>query len=197
MDKFDRPPLRPFNPRFSTGPCAKPPGWSLDGLVDASVGRAHRSRTARGKLRQLIEETRRILGVPEDYRIAIVPGSDTGAVEMAMWSLLGQRPVEVLAWESFGKDWAADVTDQLRLPSTIRNADYGHLPDLSDVDFSADVVFAWNGTTSGVRVPGGGFIPSDRDGLTICDATSAVFAVDLPWEKTRCHDILLAKGARR
>ncbi|MCY3879008.1 MAG: phosphoserine transaminase [Rhodobacteraceae bacterium] len=183
MNQIAKPPIRPANPRFSTGPCAKPPGWNLDALADAPVGRAHRSKTATGKLRELIDRTRRILQIPEDFRIAIVPGSDTGAVEMAMWSLLGERPVEILAWESFGRDWARDVTEELRLPARIRTAGYGHLPDLSEVDFSADVVFAWNGTTSGVRVPSGGFIPADRGGLTICDATSAIFAVDLPWEK--------------
>ena len=183
MNKHERPAVRPANPRFSTGPCAKPPGWKLEALCGAEIGRAHRSKAGRLKLRKVIDMTRRVLRVPDDHRIAIVPGSDTGAVEMAMWSLLGQRKVEVLSWESFGKDWATDVTDQLRLPARVHDADYGKLPDLSAVDFSADVVFAWNGTTSGVRVPNGDFIPVERGGLTICDATSAVFAVDLPWEK--------------
>ena len=183
MTKFERPAVRPANPRFSTGPCAKPPGWKLDALRGAEIGRAHRSKAGRSKLQQVIDMTRRVLGVPDAHRIAIVPGSDTGAVEMAMWTLLGQRKVEVLSWENFGKDWATDVTGQLRLPAKVHDVDYGKLPDLSAVDFSADVVFAWNGTTSGVRVPNGDFIPSARGGLTICDATSAVFAVDLPWEK--------------
>ncbi len=183
MTVFLRPEIRPANPRFSTGPCPKPPGWTLEALASAEVGRAHRSRAGRCRLRQVIEMTREILRIPDDHRIGIVPGSDTGAVEMAMWSLLGQRPVEVLAWESFGNDWAADVTGQLGLEAQIRSADYGLLPDLSTIDFASDVVFAWNGTTSGVRVPDGGFIPHDRAGLTICDATSAVFAVDLPWDK--------------
>ena len=183
MTQHERPAVRPANPRFSTGPCAKPPGWNLDLLRGAEVGRAHRSSAGRAKLRQVIDMTRRVLCVPNGHRIAIVPGSDTGAVEMAMWTLLGQRMVEVLSWESFGKDWARDVTAQLRLPAKIHDTDYGKLPDLTKVDFSADVVFAWNGTTSGVRVPNGDFIPADRGGLTICDATSAVFAVELPWAK--------------
>ncbi len=183
MENKAKPDVRPLNPRFSTGPCTKPLGWSFDSLANADVGRAHRAKDCRAKLRLLIDMTREVLCIPDDYRIAIVPGSDTGAVEMAMWSLLGKRSVEVLVWESFGKAWATDVLEQLKLPATVHEADYGHLPDLSAVNFSSDVVFAWNGTSSGVRVPSGEFIPSDREGLTICDATSAAFAVELPWDK--------------
>ena len=178
-----RPELRPANPCFSSGPCSKPPGWNLNWLEEAVLGRSHRGKAGRGKLRHAIALTREVLEIPDNFRIGIVPASDTGAMEMAMWSLLGERPVELLAWESFGKDWVADVTSQLRIPCRTHEAEYGRLPDLASVNFSADVVFAWNGTTSGVRVPNGGFIPSSRQGLTICDATSAAFAVRLPWDK--------------
>ena len=174
---------RPGRNLFSSGPCAKPPPWQPKLLAGAVLGRSHRSRPGKSKLNQVIGMTREILEVPESHRIGIVPGSDTGAVEMALWSLLGERTVEVLAWESFGKDWLADVTRQLRLEAVVRTADYGELPDLTQVDFANDVVFTWNGTTSGVRVPDGDFIPDQREGLTICDATSAAFAVDLPWDK--------------
>jgi len=175
---------KPANPNFSSGPCAKRPGWSLDGLRDAALGRSHRAKIGKQKLKQAIDLTREVLEVPADYRIGIVPASDTGAMEMALWSLLGQRGVDVLAWESFGLGWVTDVIKQLKLPDarTIK-ADYGKLPDLSTVDFSRDVVFAWNGTTSGVRVPNGDWIAGDREGLTICDATSAAFAQDLPFDK--------------
>ncbi|MEO8669588.1 MAG: phosphoserine transaminase [Bauldia sp.] len=179
-----KPGLRPANPHFSSGPCAKRPGWSLEALRDAALGRSHRAKIGKQKLRLAIDLTREVLEVPADYRIGIVPASDTGAMEMALWSMLGQRPVDVLAWESFGLGWVTDVVKQLKLKDvrTIA-ADYGKLPDLSTVDFSHDVVFTWNGTTSGVRVPDGDWIPADRQGLTICDATSAAFAQDLPFDK--------------
>jgi len=177
------PAARPENPRFSSGPCAKIPHYSLDMLSDAPLGRSHRAAVGKSKLAEAIELTRAVLGVPADYRIGIVPGSDTGAVEMAMWTLLGQRPVEMLAWESFGEGWVTDAVKQLKLDATVRKADYGKIVDLAEVDFDKDVVFTWNGTTSGVRVPNGDAIPADRAGLTICDATSAAFAMDLPWDK--------------
>ncbi len=179
-----KPADRPLNPNFSSGPCAKRPGWSLDALSDACLGRSHRGKPGKAKLAEAIERQREILGIPADWRVGIVPGSDTGAFEMAMWSLLGPRGVDVLAWESFGKGWATDATKQLPLDSPrVLEADYGQLPDLGSVDFSRDVLFTWNGTTSGVCVPDGDWIPADRTGLTLCDATSAVFAMDLPWEK--------------
>ncbi|MFZ5749609.1 MAG: phosphoserine transaminase [Pseudomonadota bacterium] len=177
------PAARPVNPRFSSGPCAKIPDFSLDMLADAPLGRSHRAAIGKAKLKEAIDLTREILGVPADYRIGIVPASDTGAVEMAMWSLLGARPVEMLAWESFGEGWVTDVVKQLKLDATVRRAPYGEIVDLATVDFDCDVVFTWNGTTSGVRVPNGDAIPADRKGLTICDATSAAFAMDLPWDK--------------
>ncbi|KIX17335.1 phosphoserine transaminase [Paracoccus sp. 228] len=177
------PAARPENPRFSSGPCAKIPHYSLDMLSDAPLGRSHRAAVGKSKLAEAIELTRAVLGVTADYRIGIVPGSDTGAVEMAMWTLLGARPVEMLAWESFGEGWVTDAVKQLKLDATVRKADYGKIVDLAEVDFDKDVVFTWNGTTSGVRVPNGDAIPADRAGLTICDATSAAFAMDLPWDK--------------
>ena len=177
------PAARPENPRFSSGPCAKIPHYSLDMLSDAPLGRSHRAAIGKSKLAEAIDLTRAVLGVPADYRIGIVPGSDTGAVEMAMWTLLGARPVEMLAWESFGEGWVTDAVKQLKLDATVRKADYGRIVDLAEVDFDKDVVFTWNGTTSGVRVPNGDAIPADRAGLTICDATSAAFAMDLPWDK--------------
>ncbi|MCA8867100.1 MAG: phosphoserine transaminase [Rhodobacteraceae bacterium] len=183
MTTTKRPDLRPANPRFSSGPCTKPKGWQPDFLSDAPLGRSHRAAVGKAKLKAAIEQTRDILGIPADYRIGIVPASDTGAVEMALWSLLGARGVDMLSWESFGAGWVTDVNKQLKLDATHHQADYGHLPDLSAVNFDHDVVFTWNGTTSGVRVPGGDFIPADRAGLTICDATSAAFAQDLPWDK--------------
>lgn len=183
MTELTPPAMRPANPRFSSGPCAKIPGYSLDMLADAPLGRSHRAAVGKAKLKEAIDLTREILGVPTDYRIGIVPASDTGAVEMAMWSLLGPRPVEMLAWESFGAGWVTDVVKQLKLDATVRIAPYGQIVDLGLVDFDRDVVFTWNGTTSGVRLPNGDAIPSDRQGLTICDATSAAFAMDLPWAK--------------
>ena len=175
---------KPAMPNFSSGPCAKRPGWSPAVLAGASLGRSHRSAQGKARLLAAIEGTREVLRVPDDYRIAIVPASDTGAVEMALWSLLGARGVDVLAWESFGAGWATDITKQLKLSDTrLLAADYGLLPDLTQVDFGRDVVFCWNGTTSGVRLPHGDWIPNDRAGLTICDATSAAFAMELPWEK--------------
>ncbi len=180
---YERPAILPANPRFSSGPCTKPKGWNLDLLSDAALGRSHRARIGKAKLKDAIETTRELLGIPADYKIGIVPASDTGAVEMALWSLLGARGVTMLAWESFGKGWVTDVRKQLGLDATVLEADYGELPDLSAVDFNDDVVFTWNGTTSGVRVPDGDWIATDRAGLTICDATSAVFAQELPWDK--------------
>ena len=179
-----RPANRPANPHFSSGPCSKRPGYSLENLQDAMLGRSHRAPPAKAKLKQAIELTRDLLDIPKDYLIGIVPASDTGAMEMAIWSLLGARGVDVLVWESFGKGWASDVVSQLRIDDTrVIEADYGELPDLSKVDFDRDVVFTWNGTTSGVRVPDGDWIANQRGGLTICDATSAVFAQDLDWPK--------------
>ena len=177
------PATRPANPRFSSGPCAKPPTFTLDSLSDAALGRSHRAAVGKSKLKAAIEETRTLLGIPEDYKIGIVPTSDTGAMEMAMWSMLGARPVAMLAWESFGAGWVTDVVKQLKLDATVKTADYGQIVDLDTVDFDKDVVFTWNGTTSGVRVPASFEIPADRDGLTFCDATSAVFAQDLPWDR--------------
>ena len=179
-----KPAASPRNPLFSSGPCAKRPGWDVTALKDALVGRSHRSKPGKAKLKEAIDRTRAVLGVPADYKIGIVPASDTGAVEMAMWSMLGARGVDLLAWESFGEGWVTDAVKQLKLNDvrTLR-ADYGHLPDLSQVDKSHDVVFTWNGTTSGVRVPNGDWIADNRGGLTICDATSAAFAMDLPWPK--------------
>ena len=178
------PDRKPPTPNFSSGPCTKRPGWSPSVLADASLGRSHRSAEGKARLKAAIDGTREVLGVPADYRIAIVPASDTGAVEMELWSLLGARGVDVLAWESFGAGWANDIVKQLKWDDTrLLDADYGLLPDLGAVDFDRDVVFCWNGTTSGVRVPNGDWIPNDRAGLTICDATSAAFAMDLPWDK--------------
>ena len=179
-----KPSLKPGNPNFSSGPCTKRPGWSPAALDDAFTGRSHRSKDGKARLKRALDETRALLGLPDDYLVGIVPASDTGAVEMALWSLLGARPVDVLAWESFGKGWAVDIQDQLRLDNfRLLAAPYGELPDLDAVNPAHDVVFPWNGTTSGVRVPNADWIADDRAGLTICDATSAVFAVDLPWAK--------------
>jgi len=184
MNPSQKPDIRPANPNFSSGPCAKRPGWSVDALSDVLSGRSHRSGPGKAKLKDVIDRTRSVLGVPDDYLIGIVPASDTGAVEMAMWSLLGARGVDMLAWESFGSGWVSDVAKQLKLDDVRElKAGYGQLPDLQAVDFSRDVVFTWNGTTSGVCVPNGEWIPADREGLTLCDATSAVFAYDLPWAK--------------
>lgn len=179
-----RPASRPGNPCFSSGPCAKRPGWSLGSLSEAALGRSHRAKLGKAKLAEVIERSKKILGMPADWRLGIVPGSDTGAVEMALWSLLGRRGVDVLAWESFGEGWASDVSKQLKLDNLrLLKAGYGALPDLTQVDFSRDVVFTWNGTTSGVKLPDGDWIPANRAGLTICDATSAAFAMELPWDK--------------
>ena len=184
MTAPDAPASRPANPLFSSGPTAKRPGWNLQNLQDAFLGRSHRSAPGKAKLRRAIDETRDLLGVPADYRVGIVPASDTGAVEMALWSLLGARGVDCLAWESFGKGWVSDIAGQLKLDDVrLFEADYGALPDLRQVDFSRDVVFTWNGTTSGVKVPDGDWIAADRTGLTICDATSAAFAQPLPFDK--------------
>jgi phosphoserine aminotransferase len=178
------PAVRPLVPHFSSGPCAKRPGWSLSVLTDAVLGRSHRSKIGKAKLKRAIELTREVLEVPPDYRIGIVPASDTGAVEMALWSMLGARPVTILAWESFGEGWVSDVTKELKLPNvTVLRAAYGELPDLAKVDPASDVVFTWNGTTSGVRVPNADWIAADRAGLSICDATSACFAQELDWPK--------------
>lgn len=184
MTTIPKPGFRPANPNFSSGPCAKRPGWSLQALSDASLGRSHRAKIGKSKLALAIDLTREILQVPADYRIGIVPASDTGAVEMALWSLLGARGVDMVAWESFGAGWVTDVVKQLKLPDVRTfEAPYGELVDFSKVDFDRDVVFTWNGTTSGVRVPNADFIPTDRQGLTICDATSAAFAQNLDFKK--------------
>lgn len=179
-----RPTVRPANPHFSSGPATKYPGWKLSDLESALIGRSHRSETGIERVRLAVEKTHEILQLPEGYKICIVPGSDTGAVEMAMWSLLGARGVDVLAWEVFGLNWVRDVVYQLKIDDVREfTADYGELPDLSKVDFSRDVIFTWNGTTSGVRVPNGDWIAADREGLTICDATSAIFANEMDWDK--------------
>jgi phosphoserine aminotransferase len=178
------PAVRPAVPHFSSGPCAKRPGWNLQNLSDAALGRSHRAKLGRGKLKRAIDLTREILEVPADYRVGIVPASDTGAVEMALWSMLGARPVTMLAWESFGEGWVRDVLKELKLKDvTVLKAGYGELPDLAKIDWATDVVFTWNGTTSGVRVPDGEWIAADRQGLAICDATSAAFAQNLDWPK--------------
>ncbi len=179
----DRPADKPARPYFSSGPCAKPPGWALERLAHGSLGRSHRSKLGKSRLQHAIDLTREILGVPDTHRIGIVPASDTGAVEMAMWSMLGARPVSVLAWESFGEGWVTDAVKQLKLDPTVIKAPYGELPDLNAVDFAHDVIFTWNGTTSGVRVPDGDWIPDARQGLTFADATSALFAMDVPWDR--------------
>ncbi|WP_420396489.1 phosphoserine transaminase [Nioella sp.] len=177
------PAARPANPRFSSGPCAKPPTWTFDALKDAPLGRSHRAAIGKDKLKAAIEETREILGIPAEYKIGIVPASDTGAVEMALWSLLGERKATMVAWESFGSGWVTDVVKQLKIDADVKTADYGQIVDMATLDYDTDVVFTWNGTTSGVRVANGDVIPADREGLTICDATSAAFAMDLPWDK--------------
>jgi phosphoserine aminotransferase len=179
-----KPSQTPKNPCFSSGPCAKRPGWSLDALKGAAVGRSHRSKIGKNKLAEVIDRSRKLLGMPADYVLGVVPASDTGAVEMAMWSMLGERGVDVLSWESFGSGWANDCKNQLKLKDLrLFKADYGKLADLSQADWNRDVVFPWNGTTSGVRVPNGDWIAADRQGLAICDATSAVFAMEVPWDK--------------
>ena len=177
------PATRPANPRFSSGPCAKIPTFSLDKLSDAALGRSHRAKVGKDKLLAAIEGTREILGIPADYKIGIVPASDTGAVEMAMWSMLGARKATMVAWESFGAGWVSDVVKQLKIDAEVKEAGYGEIVDMAAIDYDTDVVFTWNGTTSGVCAPGADAIPADRAGLTICDATSAAFAQDLPWDK--------------
>ena len=179
-----KPAVRPARPFFSSGPCAKRPGWTPEALSGALLGRSHRSKPGKAKLKEAIDRTRAILGIPADYRIGIMPASDTGAVEMALWSMLGARPVDCFAWESFGEDWVTDTVKQLKLKDArVLKAGYGELPDLKQTSPDHDIVFLWNGTTSGVKVPNGNWIADDRKGLTICDATSAAFAMDLPWKK--------------
>lgn len=178
-----KPSVRPQRPYFSSGPCAKRPGWSLDALSGALLGRSHRAKAPKQRLQAVIERSKALLGIPAEWKLGIVPASDTGAIEMAMWSLLGERAVDVLAWESFGREWVTDVTQQLKLDARVLAAEYGALPDLASVDFARDVIFPWNGTTSGVRVPNGDWIRDDRRGLVLCDATSAVFAMDVAWRK--------------
>ena len=183
MMSIQEPASRPENPRFSSGPCAKYPTFELDKLSAAPLGRSHRAAVGKDRLKAAIEGTREVLGIPDHYRIGIVPASDTGAVEMARWSLLGARKATMVAWESFGSGWVTDVVKQLKIDADIQTAAYGEIVDMAAVDYATDVVFTWNGTTSGVRVPSGDVIPADRTGLTICDATSAAFAMDLPWDK--------------
>jgi phosphoserine aminotransferase len=180
---LEQPGRRPQRPLFSSGPCAKRPGWTPEILKNAALGRSHRSKPGKAKLAEVIERSRKILGIPADYRIGIVPASDTGAIEMALWSLLGPKPVTVLAFENFSGDWAKDITGQLKLKATALKAPYGSLPDLAEIDWSHDLVFCWNGTTSGVCLPAHDWIPANRAGLTICDATSAAFAMELPWDR--------------
>ncbi|WP_375397522.1 phosphoserine transaminase [uncultured Sphingomonas sp.] len=178
-----KPATRPARPYFSSGPCAKPPGWTPDRLATASLGRSHRSKLGKQRLQYCLDLMRDLLDLPDTHRIGIVPGSDTGAFEMAMWTMLGARPVTTLAWESFGEGWVTDAVKQLKIDPVVIRADYGRLPDLARVDWSTDVLFTWNGTTSGVRVPDGHWIPDDREGLSFADATSGVFAYDLPWDR--------------
>jgi phosphoserine aminotransferase len=183
MTEVPTPALRPARPYFSSGPCAKPPGWDASKIATESLGRSHRAKIGKTRLQYCIDLMREMLQLPDTHRIGIVPGSDTGAFEMAMWTMLGARPVTTLAWESFGEGWVTDAAKQLKLDPTVIRADYGQLPDLTTVDWSNDVLFTWNGTTSGVRVPNGDWIADDREGLAFADATSAVFAYDLPWDK--------------
>ncbi len=184
MTAITKPATRPANPRFSSGPCTKRPGWSLEALQNASLGRSHRSAEGKERLKSAIDKTHKLLELPDDYIVGIVPASDTGAVEMALWTMLGQRGVDMLAWESFGSGWCGDIKNHLKIENARPiEADYGKLPDLNSVDFSRDVVFTWNGTTAGVRVPDGKWIDDDREGLVICDATSAVFAQKMDWDK--------------
>jgi len=183
MTDVTKPQVRPARATFSSGPCAKPPGWTPEKISTESLGRSHRAKIGKSRLQYCIDLMREVLRLPDTHRIGIVPGSDTGAFEMAMWTMLGARPVTTLAWESFGEGWVTDAAKQLKLDPTVIRADYGALPDLGQVDWSTDVLFTWNGTTSGVRVPDGDWIPADREGLSFADATSAVFAYDLPWDK--------------
>jgi phosphoserine aminotransferase len=183
MTDIAKPAFKPARPHFSSGPCAKPPGYTPEKLATDVLGRSHRSKLGKARLAHCIDLMREMLKLPDTHRIGIVPGSDTGAFEMAMWTMLGARPVTTLAWESFGEGWVTDAAKQLKLDPTILRADYGQLPDLHAIDWSNDVLFTWNGTTSGVRVPNGDWIPADREGLAFADATSAVFAYDIPWDK--------------
>ena len=179
-----KPSLKPNNPNFSSGPCAKRPGWQINNLKDSTVGRSHRSSEGKSKLKLVIDKSKEILSLPEDYILGIMPGSDTGAIEAALWCLLGKKGVDILAWENFGKDWVKDVIEQLKISdSNIYEADYGNIPDLDQVNFDRDVIFTWNGTTSGVKIPNGDWIPNNRKGLTICDATSAIFAMPIDYNK--------------
>ena len=182
MTDVAKPAVHPARPFFSSGPCAKRPGWTPEALKNALVGRSHRSKPGKARLKDAIDRTRKILGIPADYRIGIVPASDTGAMEMAMWSLLGPREIDIFAWESFGEDWVTDTVKQLKLNAEVHKAGYGKLPDMKAAK-DRDAVFLWNGTTSGVKLPGGDWIAADREGITICDATSAAFAMELPWDK--------------
>jgi phosphoserine aminotransferase len=182
MTEVTKPAVRPARPFFSSGPCAKRPGWTPEALKNALVGRSHRSKPGKARLKDAIDRTRKVLGIPADYRIGIVPASDTGAVEMAMWSMLGPREIDIYAWESFGEDWVTDTVKQLKLKAEVHKAGYGKLPEMKPAK-DRDIVFLWNGTTSGVKVPNGDWIPADREGITICDATSAAFAMELPWDK--------------
>jgi phosphoserine aminotransferase len=184
MNKTDKPSKKPANPNFSSGPCSKRPGWTTDALKGAFLGRSHRHKDGAARIRAVIEKQRELLGIPADYKVGVVPGSDTGAIEMALWGMLGARGVDVLVWEQFGQEWQTDITKELKIADARTfKAGYGELPDLSQVDSDRDIVFTWNGTTSGVRVPNGDWIKADREGLTFCDATSAVFAYDMPWDK--------------
>ena len=181
---MNKPDLKPNNPNFSSGPTTKRPGWSIESIKFALLGRSHRSSECKAKLKEVIEKSKSILSLPDNYLLGVMPGSDTGALEAALWCLLGQRGVDILAWENFGKDWVTDVVNQLKIEDrNVHMADYGDLPDLSKVNFNNDVIFTWNGTTSGVKVPNGDWISSERKGLTICDATSAIFAMPIDYEK--------------
>ena len=181
---MDKPKLKPDNPNFSSGPCSKRPGWKIDNLINANTGRSHRSGEAKSKLKFVIDKSKELLNLPKDYVVGIMPGSDTGALEAALWSLLGERGVDILAWENFGKDWIQDVVKQLQLSDlNVHDVNYGDFPDLTKVNFNNDVIFTWNGTTSGVKVPNADWIPDQRDGLTICDATSAIFAMPINYKK--------------
>ena len=181
---MEKPNKKPNNPNFSSGPCAKRPGWKIENLINANTGRSHRSGEAKLKLKLVIDKSKELLNLPDDYVVGIMPGSDTGALEASIWSLLGERGVDILAWENFGKDWIQDVVKQLQIPNiNVHDSDYGDLPDLTKVNFKNDVIFTWNGTTSGVKVPNADWIPSNREGLTICDATSAIFAMPIDYNK--------------
>ena len=181
---MDKPSIKPNNPNFSSGPCAKRPGWNINKLNDSTIGRSHRSKDAKAKLKFVIDKSKSILGLPKNYILGIMPGSDTGAIESALWNLLGKLGVDILAWENFGKDWVKDVVEQLKISDcNVYESDYGYIPDLNNLNFDRDIVFTWNGTTSGVKVPNGNWIKEDRNGLTICDATSAIFAMPIDYNK--------------